>query len=97
MNLENLGNNQTLVKLTNDKELFYSYKTIVSAKLKDKYYFTSFKYGATTTRHINNYLKKNKKDAIKVNQDFLNNLLDNNIIDITPIKKELLKIGGNKK
>lgn len=97
MKLENLGNNQTLVKLSNDKELFYSYKTIVSAKLKDKYYFTSFKYGPTTTRHINNYLKKNKKDAIKVNQDFLNNLLDNNIIDITPVKKELLKIGGVKK
>ena len=97
MNLENLGNNQTLVKLSNDKELFYSYKTIVSAKLKDKYYFTSFKYGSTTTRHINNYLKKNKKDAIKVSQDFLDNLLDNNIIDITPVKKELLKIGGVKK
>ena len=39
MELNNLGNNQTLVKLTNDKELFYSYKTIVSAKLKDKYYY----------------------------------------------------------
>ena len=96
MNLENLGNNQTLVTLTNDKQLFYSYKTIVSAKLKDKYYYTSFKYGNTTTRHINNYLKDNKKDAIKVSQDFLDNLLNNNIIDITPVKKELLKIKGSK-
>ena len=95
MKLENFGSNQTLVKLTNDKELFYSYKTIVSAKLKDKYYYTSFKYGPTTTRHINNYLKDNKKDAIKVEQDFLDNLLDNNVIDITPIKKEILKIKGN--
>ena len=94
MELNNLGNNQTLVKLTNDKELFYSYKTIVSAKLKDKYYYTSYIYGNTTARHINNYLKDNKKDAIKVSQDFLNNLLDNNIIDITPIKKELKQIGG---
>ena len=94
MELNNLGNNQTLVKLNNDKELFYSFKTIVSAKLKDKYYYTSTKYGNTTTRHINNYLKDNKKDAIKVSQDFLNNLLDNNIIDITPIKKELKQIGG---
>ena len=96
MKLENLAKNQTLVKLTNDKELFYSYKTIVSAKLKDKYYYTSFKYGPTTTRHINNYLKDNKKDAIKVEQNFLDNLLDNNIIDITPVKKELLKIKGSK-
>ena len=52
-------NNQTLK--TNDKELFYSYKTIVSAKLKDKYYYTSTKY-RFTTRHINNYLKDNKKE-----------------------------------
>lgn len=96
MKLENFGSNQTLVKLTNDKELFYSYKTIVSAKLKDKYYYTSFKYGNTTNRHINNYLKDNKKDAIKVSQDFLDNLLNNNIIDITPVKKELLKIKGSK-
>jgi len=96
MKLENFGSNQTLVKLTNDKELFYSYKTIVSAKLKDKYYYTSFKYGNTTTRHINNYLKDNKKDAIKVSQYFLDNLLNNNIIDITPVKKELLKIKGSK-
>ena len=94
MNLENLGNNQTLVTLTNDKELFYSYKTIVSAKLKDKYYYTSYKYGPTTTKHINNYLKDNKKDAVKVSQNFLDNLLDNNIIDITPIKKELKQIRG---
>ena len=94
MELENFGSNQTLVKLTNDKELFYSYKTIVSAKLKDKYYYTSYIYGNTTARHINNYLKDNKKDALKVSQDFLNNLLDNNIIDITPIKKELKQIGG---
>ena len=94
MKLENFGSNQTLVKLTNDKELFYSYKTIVSAKLKDNYYYTSFKYGNTTTRHINNYLKDNKKDAIKVPQDFLDNLLDNNIIDITPVKEELKKIRG---
>ena len=94
MELNNLGNNQTLVNLTNDKELFYSYKTIVSAKLKDKYYYTSTKYGNTTTRHINNYLKDNKEDAIKVSQDFLDNLLDNNIIDITPVKKELKQIGG---
>jgi len=96
MKLENFGSNQTLVKLTNDKELFYSYKTIVSAKLKDKYYYTSFKYGPTTTRHIKNYLKDNKKDAVKVSQDFLDNLLDNNIIDITPVKKELSKIKGSK-
>ena len=96
MKLENFGSNQTLVKLTNDKELFYSYKTIVSAKLKDKYYYTSFKYGPTTTRHIKNYLKDNFKDAAKVSQDFLDNLLDNNIIDITPVKKELLKIKGSK-
>ena len=94
MKLENFGSNQTLVKLTNDKELFYSYKTIVSAKLKNKYYYTSFKYGKTTTRHINNYLKDKKEDAIKVSQDFLDNLLDNNIIDITPVKKELKQIGG---
>ena len=64
MKLENFGSNQTLVKLTNDKELFYSYKTIVSAKLKDKYYYTSFKYGNTTTRHINNYLKDTSFDII---------------------------------
>tara|TARA_R100000231_G_scaffold129348_1_gene100687 strand:- start:174 stop:464 length:291 start_codon:yes stop_codon:yes gene_type:complete len=96
MKLENFGSNQTLVKLNNDKELFYSYKTIVSAKLKDKYYYTSFKYGPTTTRHIKNYLKDNFKDAAKVSQDFLDNLLDNNIIDITPVKKELLKIKGSK-
>ena len=94
MKLENFGSNQTLVKLTNDKELFYSYQTIVSAKLKDKYYYTSFNYGNTTTRHINNYLKDNKKDAIKVSQNFLNNLLDNNIIDITPVKKELKQLRG---
>ena len=94
MKLENFGSNQTLVKLTNDKELFYSYKTIVSAKLKNKYYYTSFKYGNTTTRHINNYLKDNKEDAIKVSQDFLDNLLNNNIIDITPVKKEFKKIRG---
>ena len=96
MKLENFGSNQTLVKLNNDKELFYSYKTIVSAKLKDKYYYTSFKYGPTTSRHIKNFLKDNKKDAVKVSQDFLDNLLDNNIIDITPVKKELLKIKGSK-
>ena len=94
MKLENLGINQTLVTLTNDKQLFYSYKTIVSAKLKDKYYYTSYKYGPTTTKHINNYLKDNKKDAVKVSQNFLDNLLDNNIIDITPIKKELKQIRG---
>ena len=94
MKLENLGNNQTLVKLTNDKQLFYSYQTIVSAKLKDKYYYTSTKYGNTTTRHINNYLKDNKEYAIKVSQDLLDNLLDNNIIDITPVKKEFKKIRG---
>ena len=94
MKLQNFGSNQTLVTLTNDKQLFYSYKTIVSAKLKDKYYYTSFKYGPTTTRHIKNYLKDNLKDAIKVPQDFLDNLLDNNIIDITPVKKELKKIRG---
>ena len=94
MKLQNFGSNQTLVTLTNDKQLFYSYKTIVSAKLKDKYYYTSFKYGPTTTRHIKNYLKDNLKDAIKVPQDFLDNLLDNNIIDITPVKEELKKIRG---
>ena len=94
MKLQNFGSNQTLVTLTNDKQLFYSYKTIVSAKLKDKYYYTSYKYGPTTTKHINNYLKDNKKDAVKVSQNFLDNLLDNNIIDITPIKKELKQIRG---
>ena len=93
MKLIKAGSNQSIVRVNNNKELFYSYDTVVSARINDVYYKTSFKHSRTTSRHINNYLKANK--AIEVSQDFLDNLLDNNVIDITPIKKEILKIKGS--
>ena len=92
MKLIPFGSNQNLVEINKDTEIFYSYETAVAGKIKGKYYRTNRWYSQTTTRHINNYLGKLK--YLECNPSFFESIVDNNYIDVTPVKKEPLLIKG---
>ena len=62
MNLRPVGKNQTILKVGNDKEIFFSYQTPVCAWIQGKFYKTSEHFSRTTSRHINSFLGKAKAE-----------------------------------
>tara|TARA_R100001126_G_C4822934_1_gene147658 strand:- start:314 stop:595 length:282 start_codon:yes stop_codon:yes gene_type:complete len=93
MKLIPLGSNQNLVIINNDTEIFYSYRTAVAGKIKNKYYRTNRWYSQTTTRHINKYL--GKLIFHECDPSFFESITDTNYIDVTPVEKEPLLIKGS--
>ena len=83
MNLKSLGKNQTVVTSTfgfAEQRVFFSYSTPVAAFLADGAEFvqTSENYSATTTRHINAWLRshgQNPANVRKVPASFLAGLV----------------------
>jgi hypothetical protein len=64
MQINNLGANITeLIKPSGDVILF-SYYTPVAAKIDAEYYKTSYRWGVTTSKHINQWLRKLSPIAI---------------------------------
>lgn len=56
MNLTNIGANQTVITMSNNSQVFYSYNTPVAAFIPGEgYIITTQKHSRTTTRHINNF------------------------------------------
>ena len=57
MNLNRIGNNQTVVMFNNGAEVFFSYDTPVCVKTPGYDYLrTQTKWSKTTSRHINKWL-----------------------------------------
>ena len=73
MKLRKLGNNETLIVLTDDTEVLISYETPVAARRGGSYYRTSTKWSATTSKHINKWL--NGIEAKERDQSFFDELL----------------------
>lgn len=78
MNLTPIASNMTELTL-GDKKVLFSYKTPVASYEKNltggfTYFKTNYKWSATTTRHINKWLKGNK--AIELEQDHFNLLVE---------------------
>jgi hypothetical protein len=55
MKLNNLGNNKTEI-VSDNKTVFFSYKTPVAAIVDGKVYKTSTKWSVTTSKHISQWL-----------------------------------------
>lgn len=57
MKILKYGNNETLITMPDDRELFFSYETLVAGFVPGiGHVRTSTRYSKTTTKHINKYL-----------------------------------------
>ena len=60
MKIQQIGSNQTEVSLADGTEILFSYSTPVAALVPGKGWIrTAFKHSATTTKHVNAWLRKN--------------------------------------
>lgn len=60
MKVQSIGSNQTEVSLADGTEILFSYSTPVAALVPGKGWIRSaFKHSATTTKHVNAWLRKN--------------------------------------
>jgi hypothetical protein len=60
MIVQQIGSNQTEVTLANGTEILFSYSVPVAAIVPGKGWIRSaFKHSATTTKHVNAWLRKN--------------------------------------
>ena len=60
MKVQPIGSNQTEVTLANGTEILFSYSVPVAAIVPGKGWIRSaFKHSATTTKHVNAWLRKN--------------------------------------
>jgi len=60
MKVQSIGSNQTEVTLANGTEILFSYSVPVAAIVPGKGWIRSaFKHSATTTKHVNAWLRKN--------------------------------------
>ena len=60
MKIQSIGSNQTEVSLADGTEILFSYSTPVAALVPGKGWIrTAFKHSATTTKHVNAWLRKN--------------------------------------
>jgi len=76
MQLKRIGNNETVINLSDGTEVFFSYSTPVAAKLQDgDYVKTSEHFSRTTSRHITKWLEG--VNAEEKSQDFFNTLISN--------------------
>ena len=75
MKVKNIGSNQTVIE-TNNYDVLVSYETPVACydKTACDYFYTSTKYSATTSRHINKFLPN--ANGTQKDQEFFNNLLN---------------------
>ena len=75
MKLKHLGPHQTQLTFENGSQVFYSYETPVAGQLSNGRYFkTSTKWSATTSRHINKWLEG--VDAMELIQEDIDNLIN---------------------
>lgn len=60
MKVQSIGSNQSEVSLADGTEILFSYGTPVAALVPGKGWIrTAFKHSATTTKHVNAWLRKN--------------------------------------
>ena len=60
MKVQSIGSNQTEVELADGTCVLFSYSTPVAALVPGKGWIrTAFKHSATTTKHVNAWLRKN--------------------------------------
>lgn len=62
MNLNPIRANMTELDLGDGTIILFSYKTPVAAQIDRVYYKTEYKWSATTTRHINQWLNGAKSN-----------------------------------
>jgi hypothetical protein len=74
MRVKSLGNNKTLVTLSNGNEIFVSYQTPVAACIDGVYYRTSKYWSKTTNKHISLWLDGD--DAAEQPQNFFDQLMN---------------------
>ena len=72
LTLKVIGPNQTELTTDGDTIIFFSYNTPVAAVIQVEYYRTYKFWSNTTSRNINKWSCEN---AIKVPQEFFNNLI----------------------
>ena len=66
MKIQQIGSNQTEVSLADGTEILFSYSTPVAALVPGKGWIrTAFKHSATTTKHVNAWLRKNCGGAVQ--------------------------------
>ena len=78
MNVKSLGANKTVITLTNGDSVFVSYETPVAAYTKNGYFKTAKHWSATTTKHINSWLRTEGQEPQHVNtieQEMLDGML----------------------
>lgn len=74
LSIKPIGANQT--ELTaNGMQVLFSYKTPVACWINEQYYKTDKKWSKTTTKHINKWRQGQCLDAIKMSQEFFDNLV----------------------
>jgi len=76
MQLNRIGNNETVVSFASGTEVLYSYDTPVAGRrwLGDgsgamQVFKTDKKWSVTTSKHINKYLKTFNDEAVEIPQD----------------------------
>ena len=66
MKIKNLASNMTLLVLSNGAEILFSYETPVAGHDETGIAFrTTEKYSATTTKHINKYLRDSHSHVVE--------------------------------
>ena len=65
MKLNPIASNQTELTLDDGSIFFFSYKTLVAAKIDKDWWTTTTKHSRTTSKHINTYLSSNGVSATK--------------------------------
>jgi len=85
MKLTQIRANMTVVELTNQVIVLFSYSTPVAASVDGKFIRTAYKWSNTTTRHINQWL--DGRTAEIVPQEFLDDLAEPKVID--PLDNQL--------
>ena len=75
MKINNVGSNMTELSTNSGAVILFSYSTPVAAMLPSGQYIkTDKKYSATTTRHVNKWLKGVSADVETRSPEFISNL-----------------------
>lgn len=78
MDIKRIGNNETIIRLSDSCEILFSYETPVAGYNTEKEYFKTDKYySVTTSKHIGKYLKFAMREEVSiVPQSYIDGLCD---------------------
>ena len=76
MKIKPLASNMTLLVLSNGAEILFSYETPVAGHDETGIAFrTTEKYSATTTKHINKYLRDSPASVLEYSEEHIRSML----------------------